>query len=725
MADNYIAKFTPNSHFFTDPNALSQVAGQAFGPAGEDEFWLTTRFTVSAAKAFAICKGVVLVQPQTGSANLVNLILRPYEQPITGFNIKYFVYRGLKKSDFFIGDKVLPTATGTSDFITKINNSFASFYNSVSPGQPLPDFLAKYIGYDPATQADALLLSDFFFKESEYVDSGGEFVEKGEFAFELPLIQKGASLGDFADGECGIDVVLNYGDYKLPLPNDEFLFNLTYARASKVKIELSSGMSDYEKKVKKEQIFQFLDAAAYFGFHAMEGGVVEVDNSGTITKKKGEAIYTDVVSKFFTKNKLYLYIQSDRTRSYNFYGNYTLTESTNDLNIGIGAAALAEEAYGTDGWPLYIDDAPRGHNESNNSLYFQLSTDTGNNVNTMLYGQVAQIVNAQHNNFCGADDLQLPDEIDGTPSEWTKIIEIANPSAGPDGGKVNIASFNILLYQGKVYTYETGEEVDENDETVKIYDVPNFFDDVFDLMNAEPLLKATENMDFSILSSQKVKIINHYYDRSQKGISAVQTTIINDIIDTDDEMNPTLKRVTYITEAVDTLNTAISLSGSLTNDTKSAPSVSGGVIANKTYKLPEPFYYTLSLFTDNTATVTGVLLKAADTTVVNKIVFGLAKVESDVLNEFISTTNISNPRLFFVDLFEDGNQLISAENILYQKYKVGIVGELNTGELMLLMPTDDIIVYSLDRKFHFTRDYSKYMKEIVLNDEAFSDIYIR
>jgi hypothetical protein len=378
--------------------------------------------------------------------------------------------------------------------------------------------------------------------------------------------------------------------------------------------------------------------------------------------------------------------------------------------MGQAASALTERAYETDGWPLIIDDTLQGHNETQNSLYFQFAID-GNNRNAMLYGQVARIVNAQHNNFCGADDLQLPDDLDGTPSEWTKIVEIANPATGTNGNKLNIASFNILLYQGRIYAYEAGEELDENDEVVKIYDVPNFFDDVFDLLNAEPLLKATENTDFSILSSQKVKIINHYYDRAQKGISAVQTTIVNDVIDTDDEANPILKRVTYITESVDTLNTAISLSGSLTNDTKSRPSVSGGVVANKTYTLPEPFYYTLNVFTDSTETITGLTLKAADNSTPNKIILGLTEAENDVLKGLISTNNLINARMFLVDLFVDDNQLISAENILYQKYKAGVVGELSTGELKLFMPEDDVMVYSLDRKYHFTDGYSEYSKE--------------
>ncbi len=66
--------------------------------------------------------------------------------------------------------------------------------------------------------------------------------------------------------------------------------------------------------------------------------------------------------------------------------------------------------------------------------------------------------------------------------------------------------------------------------------------------------------------------------------------------------------------------------------------------------------------------------------------------------------------MFLVDLFEDANQLISAENILYQKYKAGIVGEKADGTLELFMPEVDIMVYSLDRNYHFSMGYSEYIE---------------
>jgi hypothetical protein len=691
--------FVPKSHFFTDPATINQSTGQAFGPVSENEFNITAKFNSTGAQAFAICKGVLLVQPQGGE--VVNLILRPYEQPINGLNIRYFIYRGLKKSDFFNGENVLADGNEVSGFIKGINKSFAGFYKN----ENVPPFLAKYIGFDPTQQAATLPLDQFFFKETEYVDSAGQFVEKDETAFELPMVAKGTSLGHFITGECGIDVVLNYGDYQLPAPNAEFNFDLNYARAASANISLVGITDEFRKKLVREQITQFLDIAAFYGFHAANGSV---NINGTETK--GEAIYTTAVSKFSTKNRLYLYIQSDRCRSYNFYGNYLLNSTGSEsLKLGTVENSLTDQVYGTNGWPLLIDEALRTPASTTNPLFLQLVTDNG--ANSVFYGQVATVVGTKEN-FLNAEALKAPNATDGTPGLFTKTVQLVNPAVADGNNSLNIASFNILIYQGHTYPYILGQETDDNNVTANVLGLPNFFDDVFDLLNATPLLQASANTDYSVLSSQKVKLISHYQNKAQLGISAVQTLNINDVIETDDPANPTLKRVTYISETVDVLNSTLSVTGALTPDTKSNPSVSGAVSNSKTYQLPDAFYYSLQVFTNDTETVIGLTLLAKDgSSVPNKIILGLTKTENDMLKTLITTNNLINDRLFLIDLFIDGNELVSAENITYQKYKAGIVGENAAGELKLYLPATDLMVYSIDRKYHFTSGYSKYVKE--------------
>lgn len=717
------------SHFFIESGGFPVQNGeQAFGPVSPDEFRLTSSFTLGidvTKKAFSICKGVVLIQPQTGSTTKVNLILRPYKQPFLGLNVKYFIYRGLRRSDFFTTDtvpKIIPkNGSVTSDFINKINDDFDAFQNehkdaAGNPIEPKPVFIAKYIGYDP-TATDSTQLSSFFFKESEFVEAGAVFDEKDDF--ELPLIDIGKSLGYFASGECGIDVVLNYGDYKHNFNNSEFIFDLAYARQAEAKIILNG--SDIEQKLQREQSTQFIDIAAFYGLYTSDGKVT-VDAAGTKTDKKGVEIYNEVINNFATKNNWYIYIQGDRTRSYDFYGDYKIIKGTGTANIKTGlladpdthAVTMTEGQYGTNDWPVMINTQEQATHPANNSLYLQLVTD--NNNNTALYGQIANIGNAQKDNFFNADGLRLPADADGNYSRLTSTVQLTTPAA--TDGK-NIANLNILLYQGVVYEYKAGTALDTNGDTVIINGQPNFFDDVFSLIDAEPLLKLNDNSDFSKMTAEKLNLINQYYDKKQQGITAVQTLTVNDVIETGIEATPTVARVTYLTEAGDVMNNAVSATGSTTPDTKTSASASGAVTKSKTYELPDPYYYNLKLFTDSTQTITGLELKTLDGSTPNKIILGLTKAENDSIKAKI-IDGLKNPRLFLIDLFEDGNELISPENIKYQKYKVGIVAENTNGEKELFKPETDVFVYSLDRKYHFSKGYSEYMPDLNFNTTFFN-----
>lgn len=715
-SNNYQSKFKPRSCFFTDPTSIEQNDTQAFGPvlppSASDKFRLTSKFTSSGAKAYAPCKGVVLVQPQTGNAEAVNLIIRPYTQPISGLNIKYFIYRGLSKASFFTGEQVLAATESTSEFINKINTSFISFHQSSSPEEVIPVFLARYIGFDPLNQSDDLKIASFFFKQSEYVDSAGEFVETGETAFELPLIEMGATLGNFIAGECGVDIVLNYGDYSLPDGNDEFVFDLAYARAKEALIDVSAVTDSFQQKLKREQIFQFLDAAAYYGFHSIDGGVVESNIGGVKANKKGNEIYTDLVVKFFTKNNVYLYIQSDRTRSYNFYGNYAITEgSPESLNFGLTEAGIEARAYNSSGWPLIIENRPQSNADGRSKLFVQFVTD--NNVNTMLYGQVAQIDNAQHNNFCGASYLSLPNAEDGTIIELTKLVALSNPAIGSDQEKLNIATFNILIYHGKVYSSLVGNNASDGGEMTQPKGNVVFLDTAFDLIEASSLMKSDTGIQYNIITRQKLKLISHYYERTLYGISAVQTIIVEDAIDTYVDSGPALERTSYITETIDLSTDSLSLNQKITTNTKTNSTISQSVTGGKTYQLQSPFYFTINEFSeiDQDLKINGLTLKSTDSSVPGRMIIGLTKEENELFKLLITSNTVKNAQIVLLNFSADSDSFISNESITYYKYRAYLVAEESSGDLTLLNPDKEVVLYSLDKQYFFSTDYSKYMYE--------------
>jgi len=689
-------KTNSKSHFFTIPYQINQIPEQAYGPQSNNVFNLSSSFTVSSlSKAFAICKGNILLQPHT-DANKVNLILRPYTQPIEGVNIKYFVYRGLLKSGFFAGD-LITAVEPASDFIIKITRDFNDFYANDPSGVPI--FLAKYIGFDPLNQESSLLIDDFFFKESKYVESNGEFVEDDGFGvFELPLIDIGASLGNFAVGECAIDVVLGYGDYKPLGESGEFKFDLAYARDTKATITLDGTDLNLDK-LKKEQIFQFLDIAAYYGSHTVNGTVI-VDNSGVKQNLTEQAIYTGCMAKFSTKNKLYIYLQGDRTRSYNFYGNYNIGETSNSLKMGSDAVTLIERpAYENFGWPVLIESLATA------SLFLQFVTD--NNVNTVLYGQVANIKNAAKNNFSNADDLLLPADENGSISNLTKALEFSNPIAATDN--LVIGTFNIVLYQGISYSYVTGEIVNENNETVTTYAQPNFFDDIFNLIEIEPKIVGNLTEKYSSTNDFRPKLIC-----KSKQVQAILTQRIKDTIETFDEDYPLHSRFSYITETIDILNNSTSVTGKILPITSSPTGSAGNFKEGSTYEFLKPYFFSVKIFIDNTETISGVILGSTDAGNPNKLVLGLSSSENEFFKELIETNNFKNARFVL--------QNVSVVGLSFQKFKAAIIGENSNGALELLSPAVDIFIYSLDALFYFSKDYSKYMKQTSTADKIIIDL---
>ena len=163
---NVVPKIIAESHFFVEGNSYSQQPGQAFGAISNTQFRTTAKVSFS-GQVYTICQGQVFIQPQTDDASKVNVLLRPFIQPIPGLSIKYFIYRGLSKSDFISGNTV--AAEGTTPFIDFIWNEFNKFYADDNSGQPIPQFLGKFIGFPEniGDQSSTDLIDKYLFNITE------------------------------------------------------------------------------------------------------------------------------------------------------------------------------------------------------------------------------------------------------------------------------------------------------------------------------------------------------------------------------------------------------------------------------------------------------------------------------------------------------------------------------------------------------------------------------
>lgn len=354
-------EYEPISHFFVDESKLSNIVvanytTDAFGPVTGN---LTTKYRTTSkvrttgtnpVKVMAICNGQVLIQPQTGDTTKVNLILKPSDT-YSPLKIKYFIYRGVNKADL-IGNNILkPVLNEDTDqptFLAKLWKQYIA-YNStlIDPNTkaplPLPtEFPSFLIGYDE-TQSDNILIENYFTKKDINI------------SYQIPLCTAGEHLGNFT-GEIGLDVVLDHGDYQLQNQEELFKFDLKFAREKEHIFDTTAIPSSTPVKIKryKEYIHQFMDAAAFWGSH-MECGTIKTiatDSSTDATIKKGlktnNDIFTKIVNKYQTQNKIYVYVQGENNRSYNYY------DSTRKV-FGFSSTGQLNETEAS-GWPIIIEE---------------------------------------------------------------------------------------------------------------------------------------------------------------------------------------------------------------------------------------------------------------------------------------------------------------------------------------------------------------------------------
>ncbi|WP_035644726.1 hypothetical protein [Flavobacterium sp. ASV13] len=712
------------SHFFIESGGFpAQLSDQGFGPQSETVFNLTSRFSLGAPKkAYSICKGIVLVQPQTGNPDKVNLILRPYNQPFPGLNIKYFVYRGLQKSDFFTNDAdplVIKNEGSYSDFIDKINIDFKAFHEgrvekngeTVTP-IPVPAFTAKFIGYDKDLTDTTISISDFFFKESKFVAAGDTFDEKDDF--ELPLIDIGKSLGNFAEGECGIDVVLNYGDYKHDFDNTEFAFNLEYARKPFAEINVD-GETDFIKKLQREQSTQFIDIAAFYGLFVNEGKIETTTSSNEIISKVGTTIYSDLLFNFSNKNKVYLYIQSNRRRSYNFYNNYKLSE-TNNKDIKIGTADnLIEANYGNLNWPVLIFD----NNQLNSNDYNDISIELTASLKyeeIALYVLRGSIITKSERDFVIKENL-LDLENSGLDSNFTKTVSFKVPNINVSGQKKNISSLIRLIYIGKELDFSSANNYTVWGDKKR----HSLYNNIFPNLTITPVFNSNQN--FLTASFNRESLINYkgfsnYMNESVLNGLAVFQKGKKDIVNPDSNVETFIKeKVLFIAKKIETLDDF---------SIHKTEVFAQGVFAKKANIDPNLMDYSnyfSSLYGSKEYNLQHYMVKESETDI--KILslnfkeeldfdyynLGITKNELDILKE-MTPANSSNFNFYFKDDLE--NPRLSSTDTSYFKYSLGVIYENENGLISVVMPQEPIYIYGISYKFLSTKEYADYEEKSIL-----------
>ena len=415
-------------HFFIDHNLLTSQDNQtdyAFAPDSNNPtnmFKITSQFCLDTqAKAFACQDSLMIVQESSVDSSLVNVILKPIEGLKIPFKtIKYFVYRGLLKESFISGANVTPQATTNSEFIAHFWETWDNYKtNSNQPN--LPDPTPDNFGYDNSL-AGSLAIENVY--DNSQAGVSALFVKEGEW------------IGNFGNSsEIGLEIITE---------DDNLTLDLNFLRTEKFQID-ATGLSGLEERAEREKVLSFIDPAAFFGLHYDEGVKISTYNGSekvTETKKRDE-IYSLLLSKFATKNTVYLDIRSEKGYSYNFYQNYG-DVSGNNIKIGNSATTPVAQTYGYNNWPVVVINTPLNTNANKNDVKINLRID--DNTKPILFFENKDILKGS-NNSRFIEDKKILNSTD----EWSKDLDFVFPNTGAGSNKDNVAYYINVNYFKQEY----------------------------------------------------------------------------------------------------------------------------------------------------------------------------------------------------------------------------------------------------------------------------------
>jgi len=354
-----------NFHFFTDLDLLNnQTTSEAFGPVVGDEetkYRLASMHSASDdPKAYAICNGVVFVQEVTTDSSLVNLILRPTNQPdLKELSIKCFVYRGIKK-DSLINGAVIADALNND-----LTNSIWESQNNrnISAGTT-DDAPKEALGIQYTTGITGCEDSDPFEPIFFLTD----------VTYQLSKVNAGWNIGTFDKDNFGIEILFNSIGFKPSFAQIRSLDNV-------INLPAPAGTSQaelFEWKHDKEIILNYLDPCAFYGL--LYNSILKAKNSTDteFTNRSGNIIYDDILSKLINKNSIYIDIRNEHNHSLNYYGNY----QNNVKTCYDESETLSNEDYYQNGWPIMkVTPSAFPSTNTNNKNVIQISFPTGDGSN--------------------------------------------------------------------------------------------------------------------------------------------------------------------------------------------------------------------------------------------------------------------------------------------------------------------------------------------------------
>ncbi len=474
-------------YFFTELDKLKsvQAAGYNFGPLNINEFQLTTLHEPEISNeellAFAVCKGKVRYQYQNDDDNssAVSVVLKPEGLDFNGIPIRYIIYRNLLKNSILDGDNI------KSDLGSK--SIYSTIYDNIkTTDSPIPQ--KKHLGFLFRSNANN---SDFLRNGSDSIDT----IFYDDSQYTAVTVEAGTTLGKFSSEKFGIEIIL---DGQIFEPNLELVRNVSLSLGNRINL---SSLNNEEKKIEREKILQYLDPCAFYGMCFQDGVNV---SSNTILKKND--LYSQILTKFTNKNRVYIDIRNENNLSLNFYENYGTGKIRlkcdklyqNDLQ-----SSDEIDYCNLDGWPLHIIEKlnnPNANFYHKHVVPIRISLPTSANTSNHNSKQLVYLASTLTNKIRLNRNKKLIPKLKKYPirihgkskfinqkisetAEWTNQLALATFNN-------NTNSYNpICTYNKIIYIRQYSEQPQG---TTKIINTNHHFDNLFLIKPLNNFIKWTD-----------------------------------------------------------------------------------------------------------------------------------------------------------------------------------------------------------------------------------------
>lgn len=293
--------------YFTGENSIqsTQLIENAFGELPDEgnieRYNLENKFNVSPdSPAYAMTKSLVIAISDSSNSLLLNLALVPINSYTSGFPIKLFIYRGVRRSSLIDQEEKIQISDSSWD-----NNNILKVVKSVQ------DKINSINGTNDVANSDSLGL------QFSTLD-GNTYLEKLFFDdtdnFHPIIVDGGCQIGKFSGNSdlAGIEIIMDKigCEPKLQLlKNSNHIFEIQ-------KLVLPNNLTNQEKLIQKfnnrfqkEEVLAYLDVTAFYGATKNQGYRVKNINNNN----------DSFLEKFYNKNTVYVDIRDDWGYSFNHF----------------------------------------------------------------------------------------------------------------------------------------------------------------------------------------------------------------------------------------------------------------------------------------------------------------------------------------------------------------------------------------------------------------------